>query len=79
VVLASRCDLVTEVLASLLSGFIKVLSRLTKASGKMADIIAEGLRVLLTDGGPIYVCVRHAEGNFFTFTMKMVRKMCILR
>ena len=29
VVLASRCDLVTEVLASLLSGFIKVLSRLT--------------------------------------------------
>ena len=29
VVLSSRCDLVTEALASLLSGFIEVLSRLT--------------------------------------------------
>jgi len=29
VVLASRCDLVTEALASLLSGFIEVLSKLT--------------------------------------------------
>jgi len=57
VVLVSRYDLVTEVLASLLSGIIKVLSRLTKASGKMVDIIAEGLWVFFTDGSPIYVCV----------------------
>ena len=58
VVLASRCDLVTEALARLLSGITEVLSRLTirKASGKMADII-EGSRVFFTDGGPIYVCI----------------------
>jgi len=55
VALASRCDLVTEVLASLVSSLIKVLSRLTtrKTSGKMADIIVEESRVFVTEDGQI--------------------------
>ena len=59
VVLASRCDLVTEALASLLSGFIEVLFRLTikKVCGKVADIslIVEGSWVFFADDGPIYI------------------------
>jgi len=77
VVLASRCDLVTKALASLLRGFIDVPSRLTKASGKMADIIVEGSRVFFTDGDRIYVCVRHVEGNFY-FQDENGRQMCVL-
>jgi len=69
VVLASRCDLVTDALASLLSGFIEVLFRLTtrKACSKMADksLIVEGSRVFFADSGPIYVCDAHADGNFY--------------
>jgi len=65
VVLASLCDLVTEALASLLSGFIEVLFRLTtrKARGKMVDIsvIVEGSWVFFADGSPIYVC----NGSFY--------------
>jgi len=69
VVLASRCDLVTEALASLLSGFVEALFRLTirKARGKMADVslIVEGSRVFFADEGPIYVCIGHVDGNFY--------------
>ena len=59
----------TVVLASLLSGFVEALFRLTirKARGKMADVslIVEGSRVFFADEGPIYVCIGHVDGNFY--------------
>ena len=76
-VLSSRCDLITEVLASLLSGFIEVLSMLTtsKASEKMADIV-EGLPVFFEDGGQIYVCVAHMDGNVYFQDKSGKRNVC---
>jgi len=77
VVLSSRCDLITEVLASLLSGFIEVLSMLTrsKASEKMADIV-EGLPVFFEDGGRIYVCGAHMDGNVYFQDESGKRNVC---
>ena len=77
VVLSSRCDLITKALASLLSGFIEVLSTLTTrtASDKMADII-EGSRVYFDNEGPIYVCIAHTDGNFYFQDESGKRKVC---
>ena len=54
-----------------------MLSSLTtsKASGKMADVV-EGSRVFFADGGPIYVCVAHIDGNFYFQDESGKRNMC---